>query len=128
MEKLKLMYTSFISDGDSKDFNKLKFLKLYGVKTIMKHGCIGHVGMRLGTKLRKFAQLKKTYPDGKLAKFERRFTGKTICVLGVYYGGAIRDNISDVDAMEKAIWADFHHSASTVEDPQHQFCPVCEKS
>ena len=44
--------------------------------------------------------------------------------LGVYYGGAICDNIGDVDAMEKAIWAVFHHCASTDEDPQHQFCPV----
>ena len=39
-----------------------------------------------------------------------------------------RDNIVDVDAMEKAISAIFHHSASTDKDPQHQFCPVGEES
>ena len=48
--------------------------------------------------------------------------------LGVYYAGAIRDNIGDVDAMEKAIWAVLDHSPSTDEDPQHQFCPVGEES
>ena len=40
----------------------------------------------------------------------------------------IRDNIVDVDAMEKEISAIFHHSASTDKDPQHQFCPVGEES
>ena len=117
-----------ISDSDSKGFGKLKVLKPYGDKTIVKHECIGHVGKRSGTKLRKLVQSKKTYPAGKPAKFGRRFTGKTMDALGVYYVCAIRDNIGDVDAMEKAIWAVFHHFASTDEDRQHQFCPVGEES
>ena len=128
VEKLKLMYTSFISDGDSKGFGKLKVLKPYGDKAIVKHKCIGHVGKRLGTKLRKLVQLKKTFPDRKPAKFGTHFTSKTMDALGVFYGSAIRENIGDVDAMEKAIWTIFHHSASTDEDPQHQFCPVGEES
>ena len=90
----------------------------------MKHECIGHVGKRLGTKLRKLVRSKKTFPDGKPAKFGRRFTGKTMDALGVYYGS----DISDVDAMEKAIWAVFHHYASRDEDPQYQFCPVGKES
>ena len=56
VEGLKLIL--FISDGDSKGFGKLKVLKPYGDKTIVKHKCIGHVGKRLGTKLRKLFQLK----------------------------------------------------------------------
>ena len=75
MEKLKQMYTSFISDGDFKGFGKLKVLKPYGDKTIVKYKCIGHVGKRLEIKFSKLVQSKKTYPDGKSAKFGRRFTG-----------------------------------------------------
>lgn len=109
VEKLKLMYTSFISDGDSKSFFMLENLKPYSGKTIVKHECVGHVAKRVGTRFRKLVQSKMKYPDGQPARFGRRFTGKTMDALGVYYGGAIRDNIGDVDAMEKAIWAVFHH-------------------
>ena len=41
----------------------------------------------------------------------------------VYYGGAIRNFPGDVDGMYRAIWAVFHHSLSSDEKPDHQFCP-----
>ena len=127
VEKLKLMYTSFISYGNSKGFGKLKVLKLYGDKTIVKHKCIGHVGKRLGAKLRKLVQWKMTYPDGKPAKFGRHFTSKTMDALGIYYGGPSVTTLVMLVQWRKQSEPS-STTASTDEDPKHQFCSVGEES
>ena len=51
--------------------------------------------------------------------------GCTWCLL---WRCAIRDNIGDVDAMEKAIWVVYHCALTEEDTQQHQFCPVGEES
>ena len=49
MAELKLRFTTFIGDGDSKAFANLVAIKPYGD---VKHECVGHVQKRMGTALR----------------------------------------------------------------------------
>ena len=123
--KLKLRYTSFISDGDSKGYLMLLKLQPYGQDVeIVKHECVGHVQKRMGAAFRKLRASKPTLSDGSPAKISGRFTAKTMDALQVYYGGAIRDHAS-VEEMQKAIWASFYHCISP---PQHHLCPTGEES
>ena len=57
-----------------------------------------------------------------------RFTGKTIDMLQIFYGGAIRNSTHNVDAMYKAIWAVFFHDSATDEIHDHSYCPTGEDS
>ena len=54
-ESLGFRYTTIISDGDSKTFNHLQELSVYGPEVpLVKEECLNHVAKRLGTGLRKF--------------------------------------------------------------------------
>ena len=55
-------YTTMVSDGDSRTFNRLTEMKVYGDDiTIAKEECVNHVAKRMGTALRKLTtQTKKT--------------------------------------------------------------------
>ena len=46
----------------------------------------------------------------------------------VYYGKAIRENTHDIESIEKAMMAIWHHSRSTDDDPDHDVCPTGEIS
>ena len=48
----------------------------------------------------------------------------TIETLSNYYGKAIRNNVRNVQEIEKAIYATIYHCASTDNNPQHQYCPL----
>ena len=120
-----LQYTGYIGDGDSKAYNNVSSLKPYGEKTIKKHECVGHVQKRLGTALRK---VKTKYAgqklsDGKSIGGFGRLTADRIDRLQTYYGLAIRRHKNDLEGMKKEVWAGLHHSASTNDEPQHQYCP-----
>ena len=52
-----------------------------------------------------------------------RLTNSVIDGLTVFYGGAIRNFPGDMEGMHRAIWAVFHHSLSSDEKHNHQFCP-----
>ena len=68
-KKLKLRYTYFISDGDSKGYNMLTKLKPYGIRVkIVKHECVGHVQKRIGAAFRKLKASKPKLRDGTPAK------------------------------------------------------------
>ena len=124
IEDLKLRYTTFIGDGDSKTFASLTELKPYGNDVeIIKHECVGHVQKRMGTALRNLKKSGVQDENGKLVKFKGRLTNDSISALNVYYGGAIRNNKDDIDGMIKAIDASFLHSMSTDEHPMHMKCP-----
>uniref|UniRef100_A0A2C9JZT0 Mutator-like transposase domain-containing protein n=1 Tax=Biomphalaria glabrata TaxID=6526 RepID=A0A2C9JZT0_BIOGL len=48
----KFHYTTMLSDGDSKAFNKVCEIKPHGEVPITKEECVNHVGKRMGTALR----------------------------------------------------------------------------
>ena len=93
---------------------------------------MGHVQKRLGKRLRDLK--KKTFKDytGRVLNLRwggrNRFTDKTIDMLQIFYGGAIRNNTHNVDAMYKAIWAVFFQDSTTDEIHDHSYCPTGEDS
>lgn len=118
-------YVKFLGDGDSKAFNAVSESKPYGDIVVNKLECIGHVKKRMGCRLR---NLKKKLggsklSDGKPIKGAGRLTDVVIDKLQGYYGKAIRENVQSVDDMRKAVWAIYHHSISTDEEPKHFLCP-----
>ena len=120
-----LQYTGYIGDGDSKSYSYILKVNPYNGKSIKKYECVGHVQKRLGTALRKLKSQygKKKLSDSKTIGGYGRLTADRIDKLQTYYGLAIRRNKDDLDGMRKEIWAGLYHSASTDDQPQHQFCP-----
>ena len=43
--------------------------------------------------------------------------------LQVYYGRAKHDNTNDIQSMQDAVMAVWHHTQSTDENPDHDLCP-----
>ena len=114
-----LKYLYFIGDGDSKTFKQVADAKPYGDDCIIKKKeCVGHVGKRMGRRLR---ELKK---KNKGLGGKGKLTGKEIDKLSSYYGKAIRDHSDSVEGMQNAVWATFYHRASTKTKPQHHLCPT----
>lgn len=66
---------------------------------------------------------KKKLSDNKTIGGRGRLTDKVIDKLQIYYGLAIRRNKQNLEGMKREILAGLYHSASTDEDPQHQYCP-----
>ena len=70
--------------------------------------------------------------DGKTIGGKDRLTKERINIIQRYYGNAIRNNTGDLEAMQNAIWAIFHHSVEPVKnvslEQQHSFCPKGESS
>lgn len=68
---LKLRFTTYIGDGDSKAFQELKAMNPYGDGVeLIKHECVGHVQKRLGTALRKLKKQGAIDDDGRPVKFK----------------------------------------------------------
>ena len=121
-----LRYTNVICDGDSKTASLLNDEKPYGEDVeIIKHECVGHVQKRLTTAINNLKKTVKVDDDGKKIVWggQGGITKKNIQTMQVYYGGAIRYNTGDLNAMMKAVWAIFRHCTSTDEAPHHEFCP-----
>ncbi|XP_064598238.1 uncharacterized protein LOC135464678 [Liolophura sinensis] len=126
VEERKLRYTQYIGDGDSKSFSNISEKeKPYGNVEIVKLECVGHVQKRMGTGLRnlKKSSGKKKLSDNKTLGGRGRLTNKVIDKLQIYYGLAIRRNKQNLKGMKREILAGLYHSASTDENPQHQYCP-----
>ena len=84
----------------------------------------------MGTALRK---IKKDYgkrklSDGRTIGGAGRLTEQLCDDFQRYYGSAIRNNLGDLQGMVKAVKAILHHSWSTNEAPDHQYCPEGEPS
>lgn len=127
--KLGLKYTKYLGDGDSKGFAAVLESKPYG-DDIEKLECVGHVQKRLGTRLRKLKLANKglKLADGKGLGGKGRLTKDKIDQIQRYYGSAIRNNLTSVSDMKRAIWATYFHTASTNEVPQRDLCPTGEDS
>ena len=118
------MYEDFLGDGDSVTFKRVREAQPYAEHNIevKKKECVGHVGKRMGGRLRALLK-KKTKGLGGRGKFTRKEVDK----LSSYYGKAVRDNKEDPLKMRDAIWA-FYHRASSDTKPQHHLCPPGEDS
>lgn len=124
-EKYNVQYTKFLGDGDSAAFGSVVRLDPYNGIEITKLECVGHIQKRMGSRLRKLKTKlgKQKLCDGKPIGGKNRLTDAVIDILQSYYGQAIRNNVSSVTDMKKAIWAIFFHKLSTNESPQHGLCP-----
>ena len=127
VEKYGLCYTTMLSDGDSKAYDTISTMEVYGKdKTVDKEECINHVSKRMGTALRNLvAEAKaKKKPIGGRGKL----TKETMTKIQNYYGRAIKDNSGDTSMMKKRIFAILFHLSSTDAAPKHVHCPPGEQS
>ena len=104
----KLKYTTFVGDGDSSSYGRVKEAqeeKFGSDYQIRKEECVGHVQKRLVTALRKYKKDKKgnKVSDGKSDGGKRRLTDKIIDQMHNYYGKAIRENLGNLAGMKQSI-------------------------
>lgn len=128
IELNKMRYIVMLSDGDCKSFEYLVKINVYPGYQIKKQECINHVGKRLYRAIKKIIgdwAEKDVILNGSKAG---SLTEEKVKKLQGYYSGAIRKNAPDVAAMKLAIFATIYHCSSTNEDPQHDLCPVGDKS
>ncbi|GFV94968.1 uncharacterized protein TNCV_1029661 [Trichonephila clavipes] len=91
---------------------------IYGKNTVAKYECIGHIQKRVGTKLRKLKSKRKDL--GGRGKQTDAFIDK----LQNYYGIAIRDNVNNLQGMQRTVIAAFFHCCSNAKQQMHGQCPV----
>ncbi|GFX49304.1 CCHC-type domain-containing protein [Trichonephila clavipes] len=115
-----VQYNEYYGDGDSKGYESVK--NFYGINTVTKLECIGHVQKRVGERLR---QLKKTTKGlgGKI-----KLTDKLIDRIQNYYGIAIRNNVGNLQKMMSSVIAAFFHCVSGKNNSLHGQCPEGSES
>ena len=136
IEKRQLKYTTFVGDGDSSSFGRVRdaMEKKYGRDyVVQKEECVGHVQKRLGTALRKYKNNMKgqKLSDGKGVKGRGRLTGNMMDKMQNYYGKAIRENKGNLQGMKDGTKAVQHHMIASESEPlekQHQYCPKDKNS
>ncbi|GFY28364.1 CCHC-type domain-containing protein [Trichonephila clavipes] len=119
-ETRKLQYVEFYGDGDSKSHLAVK--DIYGIDSVRKYECIGHIQKRVGSKLR-IIKTKEKGLGGK-GKLSDSFIDK----IQNYYGIAIRSNIGNLEEMQRAVIAAFYHCCSGKSNPMHGQCPLGSES
>ncbi|XP_068700909.1 uncharacterized protein [Montipora foliosa] len=133
IEKRKLIYATFVGDGDSSCFGRVKskMEELYGENyPVVKEECVGHVQKRLGTALRNYKKNMKgaglKMSDGGKVDGRGRLTDNVIDKMQKYYGRAIRENTGNLEKMKNSVWAIYHHMIKndlcSLEE-QHKLCP-----
>ncbi|GFX75424.1 CCHC-type domain-containing protein [Trichonephila clavipes] len=110
----------FYGDGDSKSHLAVK--DIYGIDSVRKYECIGHIQKRVGSKLR-IIKTKEKGLGGK-GKLSDSFIDK----IQNYYGIAIRSNIGNLEEMQRAVIAAFYHCCSGKSNPMHGQCPLGSES
>ena len=125
--KTKLRYTTILSDGDSKAFDAVAGLQVYGPGiTIEKEDCINHVSKRMGTALRNLVAESKAKKDSISGK--GKLTKEKIKKIQNYYGRAIKDHANDIPLLKRRIMAILLHLSSTDKQPKHAHCPPGKQS
>ncbi|KAL9982683.1 hypothetical protein ACROYT_G004756 [Oculina patagonica] len=109
-------------------------LQCCGTETIwlLKKDCVGHLQKRIGRRLRdlKNAYKGRKLPDVKTLGGKDRLTDKRIDL----FQKTLRESHQKQqkhgrdEEMKRAIWAILYHSASSEDNPQHQYCPEGETS
>lgn len=114
VEQYSLRYTDFLGDGDSKAHKLIVQEAVYGEKDVSKLECVGHVQKRLGSRLHSLKKRmgQSRLEDGKPIGGTGRVTKSKIDQLQVYYGRAIRSNTHDIQSMQDAVMATWHHTRS----------------
>ncbi|GFV47728.1 uncharacterized protein TNCV_4308061 [Trichonephila clavipes] len=115
-----LQYTKYYGDGDSKGFLQVK--DIFDENSVTKLECIGHIQIRVGSRLRKLK--KNTKGLGGKGKLTDTFIDK----LQNYYGIAIRSNVGCLEKMQSAVKAAFFHSCSSNQNHMHGHCPTGKDS
>lgn len=127
-----IRYEYCLGDGACKGFETVSNAKPYGPNLeIKKMECEGHVQKLMGTRLRAYKSRneKKILSDGKNIGGRGRLTQAAINTIQLYYILAIRRICKlGVEAMRKAIWAEYCHLGSSDSDLQHNFCQKDEDS
>jgi len=123
VENYSVRYTEFLRDGDSKAHKLIVEQAVYGDVEVKKLECVGHVQKRLGSRLRSLKKQGGRLEDGKTLGGTGWLSESRINKLQVYYGNAIRDNTHNLEVMQNAVMAIWHHSQSTDESPDHDLCP-----
>ena len=119
-------YITMVSDGDSKSYNHICSLDLYGTEyKIEKEECLNHVAKRLGTGLRRAVAEAKA--RGQTFGGKGKLTQKRITKWQSYYRNAIKAG-GTIEDIQKRINAILLHSMSTEEASCHRFCPSSEAS
>ncbi|XP_077500054.1 uncharacterized protein LOC144110848 [Amblyomma americanum] len=127
LQRHNMRYTTMLCDGDSHTFNALQDAKIYGYIEVVKEDCINHVHKRMGAALRNLLQRHKG--AGKQSLGGRgRLTADLVDKLAIYYGRALRSNVGNVDAMQRAVMATYYHITSNDDCPNHTLCPTGEQS
>ncbi|GFS80971.1 putative kolobok1-1 nv [Trichonephila clavipes] len=116
----RLQYTQYYGDGDSKAFMSVK--DTYGLNSVTKFECIGHVQKRVGSRLRKL----KTIIKGLSGK--GKLTDNFIDRLQNYYGITVRSNVGNLTAMQQNVIAALYYCASSGMKPMHGQCPIGKES
>lgn len=128
-EELGFRYTSVVSDGDSKTYDQLTSLNIYGEEAkIVKQECVNHISKRLGTGLRKLVQVSATKNITLGGKTHGSLKGPTIEKLTKYYRNAIINNLENTQTMKAAIFATIDHCRSSDVKPLHNKCPTGKES
>ena len=117
----KFQYVKMLGDGDAKTHAAVVAMDPYDGVGIEKVECVNHVSKRMGTALRNLVSEHKG-TDSTLGG-RGKLTNDRIDELTGYYGRAIKDNVGNLEGMQRAVWASFFHTISTDEDPHHSHCP-----
>lgn len=109
VKKYDVRYKEYLGDGDTSAFLSVSQSQLRGDELeIDELECIGHVQKRMETRLRKLKQDNTHLPDGKtvsgkaLTRYSP-FDASAIQKLQLFYGLAVRRNLSIEASMRKAI-------------------------
>ncbi|GFT36960.1 uncharacterized protein TNCV_175051 [Trichonephila clavipes] len=119
-ETRKLEYVEFYGDGDSKSHLVVK--DIYGIDSVRKCECIGHIQKRVDSKLR-ILKTKEKGLGGK-GKLSDSFIDK----IQNYYGIAIKSNIGNLEEMQRTVIATFYHCCSGKSNTMHGQCPLGSES
>ena len=122
IEEHKFRYVTMLSDGDSKAYDALVELNVYGNSVKMsKEDCVNHVSKRMGTALRNLISSAKA--QGQSITGRGKLTAAKATKIQNYYGRAIKDYADDQELLKKRIFAILFHMSSTDENPKHHHCP-----
>ena len=120
-------YTTILFDGDSKAYDAVNKLAVYGTEFIVeKEDCINHVQKRIGSSLRNVLSISKAQKDNISGK--DKLTQEKITRIQNYYGRAIKDYASDIQVLKKRIMAILIHLSSTDSSQIHVHCAPRNKS
>lgn len=123
LEKHGLRYTTVLCDGDSRTFLALQEADVYGFIKVQKEDCTNHVQKRMGTALRNVIAKHKGEGTESLSG-KGKLTGDLVNKLTAYYSWALKSHTGDVEAMQQAVMATYHHVTSNDNVSNHSLCPM----